>query len=94
MTGHSRWWETVYCSICGGDFLPGDVIETRQEPDGPRHYHRACTKEGVERWIRDGRPYDSPLLYDRAERLRWYDRGPVDHTEAHLGGEPRRLTGG
>lgn len=33
--------------------------------------HIACTADGVERWCRAGRPYDSPLEWVRKAGINW-----------------------
>lgn len=71
------------CHICTEDVLPSDVssiVKTRS--GGLRVVHKACTKEGVERWCREGRPHRTPLLADRAERWVWARRPAADERPA------------
>lgn len=63
--------EPVECHICGEEIDMLDAVVERAK--GPKGYlcrvHRACTKDGVERWNRENRPEKDPL---RAERnLGW-----------------------
>lgn len=68
------------CGICG------EAIDLWAEPTDrrtdaatgdERTVHRACTKEGVERWCRLGRPYGSPLEASRSSGWSWTDARPV-----------------
>lgn len=46
----------------------GDAIAAA----GPRYWiHVGCTKDGVERWCRVGRPEGSPLEWTRSQGLNW-----------------------
>lgn len=62
--------EAVTCMVCDQQISIVDAAAERKDHvtgDFGR-VHRACTKEGVERWNRENRPTDSPLA---AEREKW-----------------------
>lgn len=74
------------CHICTEDVLASDVTSiVTTHSGGLRVVHKACTKEGVERWCREGRPHRTPLLADRAEQWVWARRPPAAERPATPG---------
>lgn len=59
------------CVICAEPIQDGDVLARIEQGDRQGWAHGPCTKDGVERWLREGRPGEGPLAWDRAERPRW-----------------------
>lgn len=92
------------CEHCNEPILPGDAV-TKVPPLETTYTHTeklvhvACTKQGVERWNRLNRPYQSPLLWDRADRPKWRggerpvavvsENGPYLHGATDRHGAPR-----
>lgn len=74
--GHPR------CLVCDRRIRLTDHFADRRvlDPDGGtaiERGHRACLKEGVERWNRAGRPHDSPLTASRREGWSWHTEPPT-----------------
>jgi hypothetical protein len=64
------------CIVCDGrirliDSCADRRVETLDGPSVERG-HRACLKEGVERWLRLGRPHSDPLEASRRDGWRWH----------------------
>lgn len=75
------------CPVCAEPLEPNDGIVARSFPEGPHPnaerpatawsvedgywVHISCTKDGVERWCRAGRPGSSPLSWVRSNGLNW-----------------------
>lgn len=86
------------CVICEEEIRDGDVL-ARVEGDRTGWAHITCTKDGVTRWVREGRPGDGPLSWDRETRPTWRidrpDGRPYRHlhkSEGTLMPHERRLT--
>ena len=70
------------CLVCEGRLRLTDPVADRRvlDPDGGttvRRGHRACLKEGVERWNRQNRPHTGPLDASRRDGWTWHDEPPV-----------------
>lgn len=70
------------CFVCGRPIRITDPFADRRvrDLDGDldvRRGHRACLREGVERWCREGRPLDSPLSASRDRSWSWHDDPPT-----------------
>jgi hypothetical protein len=70
------------CFVCGGRLRVSDPTADRRVPaeDGGEKVergHRACLKEGVERWNRENRPHSGPLAASRKEGWRWHSQPPT-----------------
>lgn len=65
----------IACAVCGRAIKEGDVasfVDRGLGADAPTGWcHITCTKDGVERWVREGRPDGDPLVWDRTERPTW-----------------------
>lgn len=73
------------CIVCGGQLRVTDPVADRRvlEGDGSKSIergHRACLKEGVERWNRLNRPHSSPLGASRIDGWDWHDE-PVQRLD-------------
>lgn len=68
------------CFVCGGRLRLSDPCADRLvREDGDAKVargHRACLAEGVARWNRLNRPYDSPLEASRRDGWSWHDDPP------------------
>lgn len=74
--GHPR------CLVCGERIRLTDHSADRRvlDPDGTTSVergHRACLKEGVERWNRENRPHSGPLTASRREGWSWHTEPPT-----------------
>lgn len=70
------------CFVCGRQLRVDDATADRRvlDDDGTTSIergHRACLKEGVERWNRLNRPRTGPLRAARQDRWRWHDEPPT-----------------
>lgn len=77
------------CTHCGHWLVQGRDVMV--QIDGVDWVHVTCTKHGVERWCREGRPHGDPLVWDRLEEPRWQThqwdndravRGPTERLRA------------
>lgn len=73
--GHPR------CHVCDGRIRLTDPTADRRtlSVDGGTEIvrgHRACLKEGVDRWNRNNRPHTGPLDASRREGWSWHDEPP------------------
>lgn len=71
----------VTCPICNERIRLTDPCADRRTwtADGGTEIiraHRACLKEGVERWNRENRPHSSPLAASRRESWSWHTEPP------------------
>lgn len=66
------------CGICGEVIGVQEPRTSRTDPfDGVSFpVHRACTKEGIERWHREGQPHSGPLEAARRESWTFTGTGP------------------
>lgn len=76
-------YEYPACLVCGGRIQLTDHFADRYVLDDAgervvRRGHRACLKEGVERWNRENRPHSGPLAASRREGWEWHSE-PVRH---------------
>lgn len=70
------------CLVCGDDIRLEDAFADRRvrQPDGGtaiERGHRACLREGVERWNRLNRPHTGPLDASRRDGWKWHAEPPV-----------------
>lgn len=70
------------CFVCGRRIRLTDAFADRRvltEDGGTtvKRGHRACLKEGVERWCRENRPAADPLHAARTEGWEWHDEPPT-----------------
>lgn len=68
--------------VCGDRIRLTDPFADRRtlDPAGGttvERGHRACLKEGVERWNRENRPHSDPLTASRREGWSWHSEPPV-----------------
>lgn len=59
------------CALCGEEVRRFDAVVGDDGFGGSGVAHIACTKDGVERWCREGQPGDDPLDWARSTRPRW-----------------------
>lgn len=68
------------CLVCGGRLRLSDPTADRlvlvEDEAQVERGHRACLKEGVERWNRLNRPHGGPLEASRRDGWSWSDRPP------------------
>lgn len=69
------------CLVCGGRLRLTDPVADRRvlDEDGGTSVergHRACLKEGVERWNRENRPHSGPLEASRRDGWSWHADPP------------------
>lgn len=66
------------CHICGATIGVQEPRDHREAVGTGLQVvvHRACAKEGVERWNRDGRPCGGPLEAARKRQWSWPGSGP------------------
>lgn len=74
--GHAK------CHVCNERIRISDPCADRRTLDadgGTRvvRAHRACLKEGVERWNRANRPHSRPLVASRREGWSWHAEPPT-----------------
>lgn len=61
------------CAVCGRAIEKLDIAVLRACWRGSGNWrHLMCTRQGVDRWVREGRPGDGPLEWDRTERPAWW----------------------
>lgn len=63
------------CHVCGASAELADIVV--RLGDG-RWAHLPCTREGVRRWCREGRPEGGPLEWDRTALPRWHAGDAAD----------------
>jgi hypothetical protein len=73
--------ENPTCAVCDRRIRLSDAFEERRtfDEDGGKRsvrIHRACGKDGVERWNRENRPRRDPLVAARREGWSWHVRPP------------------
>lgn len=79
---HSSGYSWPTCFVCGRRLRLSDPTADRRVllNDGTisvERGHRACLKEGVERWNRENRPHTSPLDASRREGWSWHTEPPT-----------------
>lgn len=72
------------CAICERCIVDGDVVVRIEEGDRRGWVHATCTKEGLKRWLRKGRPYGDPLAWERAEKPVWRPDASDGRAWAHI----------
>lgn len=77
--------ENPTCTVCDGRIRVSDAFAERRtlDEDGGTTVvrgHRACLKEGVERWNRENRPHSGPLAAARREGWSWHTE-PTTHLD-------------
>lgn len=65
------------CHVCGGRIQLTDPFTDRRTLDENGattivRGHRACLKEGVDRWNRENRPHGGPLEASRRDSWSWH----------------------
>lgn len=81
-TGSDAGYGHPECFVCGRRIRLTDPFADRRtlDEDGGTAVvrgHRACLKEGVERWNRRNRPASGPLAAARREAWRWHSEPPT-----------------
>lgn len=81
------------CLCCGRSIEDRDVLVQAPHPESghPIWVHVTCTKHGIERWLRENRPGNSPLEWARSERPTW--RTHQWGNNRAVRGDPERLQG-
>ena len=60
------------CYVCESRIKDGDIIASvGTGAQGFLPAHITCTKDGVERWLRENRPMADPLTWMRTARPTW-----------------------
>jgi len=70
----------------------GELLEASSASDRTSDQvwvHLACTADGVDRWLRAGRPADSPVDWVRSNGLRWTGLSSEGYRGGMVGAPPR-----